>query len=85
MNIEYKVTMLKLASTHNGLGADLVEGFCWGLPKPGRSFVMIGRAPDQHHKRISTSLVLAAEDDQISKVRFQTMNSEYLLEYKCDQ
>lgn len=80
-----KVKLTKIASIHNNLRTDTVDGEAQDIPTLGKSFVMFAPPLEaiDGFRLVQTTPVQKIEGEG-SGVRFWTKNSEYTLQYLED-
>jgi hypothetical protein len=76
----WKVELHKIKSNHQNLRTDIVEGFCYSLPKVGEGFTMFGKGLEFGMRSVYTTEVqelTVLVDEYI--ILFRTENSVYTL------
>jgi len=81
----YKGTLTKLntkTENHN-LRTDNVEGIFEDLPAIGQGFLLIGESltPEKDSRLVTTSIIKEIMIKDKNKMKFQTLNSTYELDY----
>lgn len=78
---EFKVRLVKVASNHNNLRTNEIEGVCERLPSLGNRFILTAPPLEAGDMRMvfTTEIKSMAYDSDKKKYDFHTQNSHYEL------